>query len=97
MSEELKKFLVGLASDPARMARFAANPSLELEGTALSTAEKQVLLSRDSARLRRALGASPIDHMTKGRNGGKKNGGKKNGGKKKGGKEDSRKKQGRKK
>jgi hypothetical protein len=92
MSENLTKFLVELASDPDRMNRFAMNPSAELDRTSLSHAEKEVLLARDPVRLRHALGASPVDHMTKakngngGKNGGKDNGGKKNGGKKKSGK-----------
>lgn len=63
MSEHLKKFLVDLATDPERMSRFEANPAGELDGTALSEEEKSALLSRDSARLRHALGAAP-DHMT---------------------------------
>lgn len=104
MSENLTKFLVDLASDPERMNRFAANPSAELDGTALSTGEKEVLLARDPARLRRALGASPVDHMTKatnghghgGKNGGKDDDDKDNGGKNRGGKKASRKRTSRK-
>jgi hypothetical protein len=63
MSEHLKKFLIDLASDPERMGRFEANPAGELDGAALSEDEKAAVLSRDSARLRRALGATS-DHMT---------------------------------
>ena len=65
MSENLKKFLVELASNPDRMSRFVADPGGELDGAGLSTDEKAVLLARDSARLRRALGASPVDHLTR--------------------------------
>ena len=65
MSENLKKFLVELASDPDRMSRFVADPGGELDGAGLSTGERAVLLARDSARLRRALGASPVDHLTR--------------------------------
>lgn len=63
MSDHLKKFLVDLATDPERMCRFEANPAGELDGTALSEEDKRALLSRDSARLRHALGVTP-DHMT---------------------------------
>ena len=63
MSEHLKKFLVDLAADPERMSRFEANPAGELDGTALSEDEKSALLSRDSGRLRDALGVT-ADHMT---------------------------------
>ena len=65
MSDALKKLLIDLASDPDRMRRFVADRDGELDGAGLSTDEKAVLLARDSARLRRALGASPVDHMTK--------------------------------
>ncbi len=64
MSDNLKKFLIDLASDPGRMSRFVADPAGELDGAGLSADEQAVLLARDSARLRRALGASPPDHMT---------------------------------
>lgn len=76
MSENLKKFLVDLASDPERMMRYAANPAGELDGAGLSDDQKAALLARDAAGLRRALNASPVDHMTT-MGGGKKKGGKK--------------------
>ena len=72
--------LIELASDPDRMSRFVADPGGELDGAGLSTDEKAVLLARDSARLRRVLGASPVDHLTKillGKTAGKKAGKKK--------------------
>jgi hypothetical protein len=64
MSERLKTFLVGLASDPERMSRFVVDPAGELDGAGLSPDEKAAVLARDSARLRRALGVGPADHMT---------------------------------
>ena len=64
MSEKLKTFLVGLASDPERMGRFLVNPAGELDGAGLSVDEKTAVLARDSAALRHALGAGPADHMT---------------------------------
>ena len=66
MSENLKRFLVDLASNPDRMVRFAANPLGELDGVGLTAGETAALLSRNSARLRQALGASTVDHMTVG-------------------------------
>src|SRR4026209_2014822 len=57
MSERLKTFLVGLASDPERMGRFLVNPAGELDGAGLSVDEKTAVLARDSAALRHALGA----------------------------------------
>jgi hypothetical protein len=58
MSEHLKKFLADLASDAERMGRFEVDPAGELAGTKLSQEERRALLSRDSARLRQALGAT---------------------------------------
>jgi len=76
VSENLEKFLVDLASDPERMRRYAVDPAGELDGAGLSADEKAAILSRDGAGLRRALNASPVDHMTVSR-GPKKTGGKK--------------------
>jgi hypothetical protein len=56
MSEQLKNFLVDLASDPERMKRFSQDPNTELESTGLSADEKDAVLSRDASRLRAALG-----------------------------------------
>lgn len=64
MSENLKKFLVDLASDPERMRRYAVDPAGELDGAGLSADEKAAILSRDARSLRRALNASPVDHIT---------------------------------
>lgn len=65
MREHLKKFLVDLASDPDRISRFVADPTGELDATGLSADEKTAVLARDGAGLRRVLGASPLDHMTR--------------------------------
>jgi hypothetical protein len=64
MSERLRTFLVGLASDPDRMGRFLVDPAAEIDGAGLSADEKRAVLARDSNALRRALGAGPADHMT---------------------------------
>lgn len=74
MSENLKRFLVGLASDPERMKRYAADPAAELDGAGLSPDERAAVLSRDARSLRRALNAAPVDHMTIIRNGNKSGG-----------------------
>jgi hypothetical protein len=55
MSENLSNFLVDLASDPDRMARFVSNPTGELDLTALSAAERQMVMSGDGGRLADAL------------------------------------------
>jgi hypothetical protein len=65
MSQNLRNFLVDLASDPDRMNRFVADPAGELAGAGLSAEQKAALLARDSAALRRALGDSPADVMTR--------------------------------
>jgi hypothetical protein len=64
VSDNLKKFLVDLASDPERLRRYAADPAGELDGAGLSDDEKAAVLSRDARSLRRSLKASPVDHMT---------------------------------
>jgi hypothetical protein len=60
MSENLNSFLIDLASDPERMARFVANPSGELDRSPLTAYERAAVLGGDGAELRRALGASPL-------------------------------------
>ena len=65
MSVRLKKFLVRLASDSDRMSRFVADPARELEAAGLTADEQAAVLARDGARVRRALDASPVDHMTR--------------------------------
>ena len=58
MSENLSSFLVDLASDPDRMARFKANPVFEMAEAGLSEGERAALLARDSRRLNDALSAA---------------------------------------
>jgi hypothetical protein len=82
VSENLKKFLVDLASDPERMRRYTVDPGAELDGAGLSADEKAAILGRDVRGLRRALNASAVDHMTVFR-GAKKKAAPKKGGKKK--------------
>ena len=85
MAENLKKFLIDLALDPERMKRYTAHPARELDGAGLSADERAALLAGDSRSLRRALRASPVDHMTTmgGGNGHGGKGGKKGDGEKK--------------
>ncbi len=64
MNENLTNFLVGLVSDPDRLARFNADPAAALDGAHLTKDESAAVLSRDSGRIRRALGLSAADHMT---------------------------------
>ena len=65
MRENLKKFLLDLASNPDRMSRFVTDPTGEVDAAGLSAEEKTAVLTRDGPRLRRVLGASPVDHMTR--------------------------------
>ena len=57
MSEALGNFLADLACDSEQLARFAANPEGMLAAAALSAAERDAILSRDSRRVSSALGA----------------------------------------
>ena len=57
MNDKLSGFLVDLASDPDRMARFLADPHGLLAGVDLTGDQKAAVLSRDSRRLAAALGA----------------------------------------
>jgi hypothetical protein len=61
MSERLEQFLIGLASDPDQMRRFNANPAEVLEGARLSGVEREAVLARDSASVRRVMGGSRAD------------------------------------
>jgi hypothetical protein len=83
MSENLSNFLVDLASDADRMARFRANPFLEMLEAGLTDAERSAVLAQDSRELNQAL-ASPkqrVIHVLN-KKGGKKKGTKKGGAKK---------------
>jgi hypothetical protein len=64
MSRSLRDFLVDLAADPECLSRFAADPGSALDRAGLTAEEKAAVLSRDSDRLRGALGASAADHLT---------------------------------
>src|SRR5262245_32104991 len=57
MSENLANFLIDLASDPERMARFATNPGLELDASLLTAEEKAAVIAGDSDEIRRVLHA----------------------------------------
>lgn len=58
MSDGLRDFVIGVASDSDLGVRFAADPGAELDRAGLTDQERSALLSRDSARLREALGAA---------------------------------------
>jgi hypothetical protein len=77
MSVSLTDFLVDLASDPVRMARFTADLPSELENAHLTSAEKAAVMTQDSRRVAEALGgwaaAKAINHdQDKKKKGGKK-------------------------
>jgi hypothetical protein len=55
MSDNLSNFLVDLASDPDRMARFMANPLGEMDESPLTPAERQIIIADDEDELQRAL------------------------------------------
>jgi hypothetical protein len=82
MSENLNSFLIDLASDPERMARFVANPSGELDRSPLTAYERAAVMAGDGGQIRSALGASPLLAMGQVGRAPKKGG--KKGGKKKG-------------
>ena len=73
MSETLSDFLIDLASDPARLASFAANPEGVLAQTMLTAEERSALLAGESEGLRMALATG----LAAARKGGKKPSGKK--------------------
>lgn len=58
MSDSLSNFLVDLASDSDRLARFMNNPGAELDQTDLTEEERTAVLSRDSRRLANTVGIS---------------------------------------
>ena len=64
MSGTLKDFLVDLACDPDRLARFVADPEGEIERAGLDARDRAAILSRDSRAVHRAISAVPTDHMT---------------------------------
>jgi hypothetical protein len=106
MSDDVRDFLIDLASNADRQARFTANPGDELARSTLSAEERGVMMTGDSSRVRRLMTASdngapiksapmmdtPIKSARKRKTSRKKTGGKKKGGRKKGGKKAGRKK-----
>lgn len=58
---QLSDYLLELAADPDRCARFKADPQTELGGTELSEDEKGVLASRDPRAIADALVAAGPD------------------------------------
>ena len=55
MTDVLIDFLIDIAANPAREARFRENPTGELEQLDLTDHERHVLLTMDSSRLRELL------------------------------------------
>lgn len=64
MSGSLRDFLVELASNSELMTQFTADPAGVVNRAGLTADAKDAILSRDSDRLRLALGASAADHLT---------------------------------
>jgi hypothetical protein len=64
MNKKLADFIVDLAVDPARARRFVEDAAGELTAAGLSAADQAALLSKDTDRVRTALGNSFADHMT---------------------------------
>jgi hypothetical protein len=56
VSDNLSHFLIDLASDPVRMGAFLADPDGTLAASLLTDEEKAAVLTRDSARVRAAIG-----------------------------------------
>jgi hypothetical protein len=71
LSDNLSHFLIDLASDSDRMAAFLVDPAGALAGSLLTDEEKAAVLTRDTARVRAALGrfslamAEPVAVMKK--------------------------------
>jgi hypothetical protein len=55
MSEQLDDFLVGLATNPQRLAEFQTNPAAAMKTLHLSRGERRALLARDGETLRQAI------------------------------------------
>jgi hypothetical protein len=89
MSDNLSNFLVDLASDPDRLARFFSNPLGELNDSPLTSEERRMVISRDGGELQRELRLQKTNGSLSG-GGGKKKGPRK--GAKKGAKKGARKK-----
>ena len=53
----LRDFVIDVSSNPDLAMRFAADPTAALERVELTDEEKAALLARDSAQLRRLMGA----------------------------------------
>ena len=59
MSDNLDNFLVDLASDPARLRAFLADPQRTLHESLLTEEEKAAVTTRDGAAIRTALHITP--------------------------------------
>jgi hypothetical protein len=62
MNEQLTDFLIDLASDPGRLASFAANPSAAVDEARLTDVQRTAILARDAAAIRRILAADDDDN-----------------------------------
>ena len=58
---KLTEYLLDLAADPDRCARFKADPASELASTGLSDADKAAVASRDPERIAAAIAKADVD------------------------------------
>jgi hypothetical protein len=58
MNENLSDFLIDVASDPSRLASFAADRAGELDRSSLTAEEREAILAGDTARIRYMLAGS---------------------------------------
>lgn len=72
MSDHLSDFLIDVASEPGRLASFAANPGFELDRSPLTAEERAAILAGDAARIRFALKGENGGGVMKTKKGGKK-------------------------
>jgi hypothetical protein len=64
MSERLREFVLGMATDLDRAKRLTADPEGELAQSDLSDEEKEAVLSRDADRIRQAAGMALADPIS---------------------------------
>jgi len=64
MSERLRQFVLGMATDLERAKRFSADPHSELAQTDLSPEERDIILRRDPDVLREAAGMPLNDPLS---------------------------------
>jgi hypothetical protein len=60
MSEKLARFLIGLAIDPDKQARFDSNPEAGMTDAGLTEEEKAAVRERDSAKIKNLVARTRI-------------------------------------